>query len=105
MAFILTAIFVSLVVLFGFFCLFVNAENVERNILVGGLTLLTAVIAAGLLVVDANRHHPEGTAGLVSICALSLLGYGVGRVIDRILGPTDHTVDSKEGTLGADLAD
>jgi|GEM_PF-4625949 len=99
----ITSIFCALVLLFGLALLWVRATNIERHMLVGGLTILTAVIAISVL-----ANLPEGSRGgpvLVSTALLALVGYAVGRVVDAILGERDSTTESVESTLGADLAD
>lgn len=105
MAFILSAIFVSLVILFGLILLFAKPENIERTGLVGSLTALTGLIGLLLLWQDHRSLHTAGTAGLVSICAVSLVGYVMGRFIDYTLGPRDLPEDTPEGKLNTDLAD
>lgn len=99
-AFILAVIFVAIVGLFGAALMFARAENIERNYLVGGLTLLTACVAGVMLAGLPSGSQTSAT--LTSISLVSVLGYGIGRGVDLILGPRDHT---DQGTLGADLAD
>lgn len=99
-AYILAVVFVAIVGLFGAGLMFARAENIERNYLVGGLTLLTACVAGIMLAGLAPAAQTSAT--LTSISLVSILGYGIGRGIDLILGPRDH---ADQGTLGADLAD
>lgn len=99
-AYILAVIFVAIVGLFGAALMFARAENIERNYLVGGLTLLTSCVAGIMLA--GLPSSAQTSATLISISLISVLGYGLGRGIDLILGPRDHT---DQGTLGADLAD
>jgi hypothetical protein len=99
--YILTVIFVSMVALFGMLTLFVRAMNIERNALVGTLTFMTAAISGIVLATADNLSN----AALISLCALSLVGFAVGRFIDYVLGAREHSADSREATLGADLAD
>lgn len=105
LGFILTAIWTFCVIVFGLSLLFSRSSNIERPILVGCLTLLTAAIAAILLGNEAKlglRSHPNA---FVSIAILAVLGFAVGRVIDYLLGPALHSIEETEPTLGADLAD
>jgi hypothetical protein len=98
--FILAVVFVAIVGLFGAALMFVRGENIERNYLVGGLTILTALVAGTMLV--GLPPASQTSATLVSISLVSVVGFVVGRVIDAILGPRDHT---DPATLGADLSD
>jgi hypothetical protein len=99
-AYILAVVFVAAVGVFGAALMFARAENIERNYLVGGLTLLTASVA-GIMLASLPAAS-QSSATLTSISLVSVLGYGIGRGIDLILGPRDH---ADQGTLGADLAD
>lgn len=99
-AYIVAVIFVGIVGLFGAALMFARAENIERNYLVGGLTLLTACISGVMLA--GLPSSAQTSATLTSISLVSVLGYGVGRGIDLILGPRDH---ADKSSLGADLAD
>jgi hypothetical protein len=102
--YILTVIFVCIVALFGMFAMFVRAENIERNFLVGGLTILTAVIA-GIMLAELPVASQTGPI-LTSIALVSLFGYGIGRLIDYLMGPTvERTDPTQPTTLGADLSD
>lgn len=103
--FILACLFVALVLLFGLFSLFTRATNIERNVVVGGLTILTSLVAAAFLVIDYRSGHRSGVGALVSACLVALMGYFVGRAIDWLLGPVAVSDESRQGTLGADLAD
>ncbi|MGV3616971.1 MAG: hypothetical protein ACO1SV_16715 [Fimbriimonas sp.] len=92
--------FVAVIGLFGVGLMFVRAENIERNYLVGGLTVVTAGVAGAMLA--GLAPSAQTTPALISISLVSVLGFVIGRVIDMILGPRDHT---DEATLGADLSD
>ena len=98
--FILAVVFVSFVGLVGAGLMFARGTNIERNFLVGGLTLLTAFVAGVMLVGLAPASQTSAT--LISISLVSLVGFAVGRVIDAILGPKD---EAEGPVLGADLAD
>lgn len=101
--YILTVVFVAVMALFGLFAMFVRAEHIERNYLVGGLTVAGAAIAGVML---AELPVPSQTGPiLLSIALISLFGYGFGRLIDYLMGPRFDPVDSTQPTLGADLAD
>lgn len=100
--FILTAVFVSVMAIFGLGAMFMRAENVERNYLVGGLTVLTSLTAGVILFRLTPAAQTGGT--LSALAALSLAGYVAGRVIDFALGPVPES-ETPDGTLGADLAD
>ncbi|AIE87045.1 hypothetical protein [Fimbriimonas ginsengisoli] len=102
--YILAVVFVGIMVLFGLSLLFVKAENIERNLLVGVLTLLCAGIA-GVMLAELPVASQTG-AVLTSITLVSIFGYVVGRIIDYFLGPVEESEeDIKHPTLGADLAD
>ena len=103
--FILSALFLGLLLLFGLALLFVRAEFIERNILVGGATIFTSMVGIGILIYDAQVGYPYGTAGLVSVCCLSVLGFVVSWAIDRLMGPASSPEEPVEATLGSDLAD
>ncbi len=103
--FILTCVFVGCVALLGALTLFVRAENIERNGLVGSLTLATSLIAMALLEHDWSVNFPYGAGTLISICLLAIFGFALGRFLDYILGPREHSADSREATIGADLAE
>lgn len=102
-AFILTVVFVAMVALFGLFAMFMRAENVERNYLVGGLTVLTA-LASAIMLFEIPAISQNG-AVLTSIALVSLTGYGFGRLIDYAMGPRSEPADNPQATLGADLSD
>ena len=103
--FLLACVFVGFMVLVGIFTLFVRAENIERNVLVGMLTLATSLIAVCLLVHDSHHGFPYGAPSVVAICLLALFGFFLGRILDLILGPQLHSSETREATLGVDLAD
>lgn len=101
--YLLACLFVAMVGLFGAFLLFARAENIERNYLVGTLTVLFVVIAGVMLwqVPAASQTGPV----LLSISLTSLVGFGFGRLVDYLMGPRAEPSDNTEATLGADLAD
>ena len=103
--FVLACIFVGFCTAVGIFTLFVRAENIERNVLVGLLTLATCLLAFVVLGFDDRNGFQMGTGGLISVCLLAAFGFGLGRVLDYLLGPLTHSPDSREAVLGADLAD
>jgi len=98
--FILACLFVGSALVLGFLTLFVQAENIERNILVGLFTLTTALIGVALLQQDYRTDFQFGTGGLVSISVLAVSGFAIGRIVDAVLGP----MTSNESTIDADLA-
>jgi hypothetical protein len=97
------AIFVAFVGVFGMGVLFVRGTNIERNALVGTLTVITAVIAGLILALSGSRNFSEW--GLVFISLFSLTGYFFGRGLDRWLGAKSRSDDARNTTLGADLSD
>jgi hypothetical protein len=102
--FLLAWVVVAAMGVVGLGLLFVRAENIERVNLVSGSTLLFSAIGA-LLLWNATRS-PQGAANSVawSAIALSIFGFGLGRVLDLILGARNK-VHRDEATLGSDLAD
>jgi hypothetical protein len=104
--FTLASIVVAVMLLFGLGILFVRAAKIERNILVGFCTLGTTLIAGFIL--RSNIGHTDSfTSGQMwSVLLLSVLGFAVGMIFDRIAGPRQlPNRDEREATLGADLAD
>ncbi|HWD39587.1 MAG TPA: hypothetical protein VG944_12110 [Fimbriimonas sp.] len=101
----LTCMFVGIMLLVGLFTLFVKAENIERNFLVGGLTLSTALLAIPLLD-NAYRHDfPNGYGSLFAVWLLAGLGFGIGRWFDHLLGARSRMEERDDSTFGAHLAD
>jgi len=100
-AYILAVIFVAMVALFGLFLLFSRGLNIERNGLVGSFTFITAAMAGIILANVASL----GAISMLSLCFLAVSGFAVGRAIDFLLGPREHSEETREGTWGADLAD
>lgn len=98
----LAILFVGMVALFGLAVLFVRSEVIERDGLVGGLTLFTCAIAGAILASPNLLSKPT----LFGVCVLSFSGYVFGRIIDRAMGPQDpKPAEFNEGTMGVDLAD
>lgn len=104
-AFVLASIVVGCMMLLGLGLLFVRAENIEREWLVALITVVTTGISIYLLVEFWRTPSGRTGNGLVPIVCLSLLGYGVGRVIDYFLGGRSVASTNTDATLGADLAD
>jgi hypothetical protein len=102
---ILTTIWVFCSVVFACFLLFARAVNIERPILVGCLTLLTSAVAAVLILNEFKMGLRSEPRNYIPIAMLSVIGYGVGRVVDYLLGPVTPTEEETEPNLGADLAD
>ncbi len=102
----ISAVFVGAMVVFGLGILFVRAARMERNILVGSLTLLTTLIA-GFVLKSYSASSSQFTASqMISMMMLCLVGFGVGWLFDRIAGPkTLASSDEREATLGSELAD
>src|SRR5579862_7973950 len=96
----IACLFVGCAVLLGLLTLFVRAENIERNVLVGSLTLATSLIAVALLHHDWAINFPYGGWTLTWICILAVFGFGIGRALDHMLGAREHSADSREETLG-----
>ncbi|MEZ0325185.1 MAG: hypothetical protein ACAH95_04715 [Fimbriimonas sp.] len=99
----LTAIFVAFVGVTGLGLLFVRATNIDRNGLVGALTVLTAIIAAAIMYFSGSTRMSEWA--LVVVALFSVTGFVFGRALDRWLGAKDLSVDARKGTLGSDLSD
>ena len=105
MILLLASIFVAMVVIFGVFLSFARPENIERPFLVGVLTTVTSLAAAGLLWTEWQQGGAghAGTAVAYSLFAAS--GFALGRAVDTILGPRTMSADERQATLGAELAD
>jgi hypothetical protein len=106
MYFALAAVVVAGAILFGLGLLFVRASRIERNVLVGACTLATSLLGAFILG-SQSGYTGEFTLGqALSIGCLSILGFGVGWLYDRLAGPKSMaSKDDREATLGAELAD
>ncbi len=102
----LAAVVVAGAILFGLGLLFVRASRIERNVLVGGCTLATSLLAA-LILGSQSADTGQFTLGqALSIGCLSVLGFGIGWLYDRLAGPKAmSSTDDLEATLGAELAD
>jgi hypothetical protein len=96
------SVFVGMVALFGMAVMFVRAENIERNMMVGAMTVTTALLAGLIL-----YYNPRGldNSALFGIALLSLLGYAAGRVVDFYLGGEDPEADLGKRSFNGDLAD
>lgn len=105
MELLLATIFVALVATFGAFLMFARPENIERPFMVGVLTLATSLVALWMIFDDWQRGPTIGMGSAISRSLLALLGFGVGRVFDMILGPRMSRTQDREATIGADLAD
>jgi len=93
-------------VLFGLGLLFVRAAWIERDTLVASLTLITTLIACVVLYSNAPRSNQFTSSQMVSLMMLSVLGFGIGWLYDRLIGPKPLAPrDDREATLGAELAD
>ncbi len=101
--YIVTVVFVAFVGLFGMGIMFARSSNIERNGLVGSLTVLSSLIAAGMLY--AAWRAPTTLFWLVMIALVSTMGYFLGRGIDMLLGGKGPSDENRKGTLGADLSD
>lgn len=82
--------------------MFVRAENIERTLMVGGLTVATALLA-GLMLYVSGSGLSSGT--LFGIAMLSITGFVAGRLIDYYMGPSDNVADPGRHSLGGDFAD
>jgi hypothetical protein len=91
LVFFLTCMFLGCVYLLGVFTLFVRAGSIERNVMVGGTTLLFALIASVLVYHDYMTSFPYGIGRLLALCVFSTLGFLGGWLL--------------EARLDADLAD
>jgi len=100
-AFFISCMFLAVVFLVGVFTLFVQSENIERNVLVGGLTLCTAIVGAIMLDHAYQSNFPYGIGRLFGICVFSTLGFLGGRMYDVFRGPLPFL----EAPLDADLAE
>ena len=104
--FIVTVVFLAGMLLFSLGLLFVRAEWIERNMAVGLSSLGTTLLAMGILAFMANRPGPMTGEELVSVVCVSLLGFGVGWILDRVAGPREEEPRVYDpATLGSDLAD
>jgi hypothetical protein len=100
----LSAIFIAVVGLMGLGTMFVRASNIDRNALVGTLTVVTALIAGAVLYFSRNLPS-MGAFPMAMVALFSLTGFFLGRGIDRMLGATGPSDDARNATLGSDLSD
>jgi hypothetical protein len=88
----------------GLFVLFARSENIERPFVVGALTMSSSLIAMIMLDhlrrIDYRFHFTD----LLGVCVVASLGFLIGRILDRLLGPKMGLLGSGEGP-DADLAD
>jgi hypothetical protein len=104
--FTLASIMVAVMILFGLGVLFVRAAKIERNLMVGLFTIGTSLIAAFILRSQIGHTDLFTPGQMWSVMLLSVFGFAVGLVYDRIAGPRPMpSRDEREATLGADLAD
>lgn len=104
MTLILVTLFVVTVGTFGIFLAFARPENIERPLLVGALTTLTALISGWLVWLEWHQGADRpGSAIAFGLFAVS--GFALGRALDTILGPRTVSADDRQATLGADLSD
>lgn len=102
--FIITWVGVGTAVLFGLGLLFVRAARIERSLLVGLMTIATALIAG--FVLSSMNAATFGAGDMVSLLLVAFLGFGVGWAYDALMGPLPlSSRDEREATLGSDLAD
>ncbi|HSI72940.1 MAG TPA: hypothetical protein VK934_07160 [Fimbriimonas sp.] len=101
--FTVASVFVAVVGAFGLGLLFVRGTNIERNGLVGFLTVVTAVVAGLILGMSGSRNMSEW--GLVVVSLFSVTGFFFGRGIDMWLGARGRSDDARNATLGSDLSD
>ena len=105
MTLILCSGFVLLAAVFGMFLLYARPENIERPILVGTLTSLSAFVAGWLLWLQSHQGNPDKTGSAVLFALIPIAGFALGKGIDTIMGPRRQTADERQATLGADLSD
>jgi amino acid transporter len=103
--FILACVLVGCMALMGLALLFVRAEHIERNWLVGLSTIVAVAISAFMLYSFWAYAGGRTSRQLVPIVLLSVLGFGVGWLIDYLLGGRRRAHSTTDATLGADLAD
>ncbi|CAN5506253.1 hypothetical protein BH11ARM2_BH11ARM2_12280 [soil metagenome] len=98
----LVILFVGMVAIFGLALLFVRSEVIEREGLVGGLTILTSSMAGAILALPWILSTPA----LFGVSVLAISGYIIGRIMDRAMGPMDpRSAEMNESTMGVELAD
>lgn len=97
------SVFVVFVGVTGLGLLFVRGSRIERNALVGTLTLATAILAGLILYLTGSESFTP--SGLVMVALLSITGFAFGRGLDWWLGARSRSRDARNATLGADLAD
>jgi hypothetical protein len=97
------SVFIAFVGVFGLGVLFVRGTNIERNLLVGFLTVVTAAIAGAILALSGSRNMSDW--GLAVVSLFSVTGFFAGRGIDMWLGARGPSDETRQGTLGSDLSD
>lgn len=96
---------VGVFLLLGLGLLYSRATNIERPALVGGLTLVGALVSAILMYRVYLQGGPYSWAHTLGIGLLGLVFFGWGRVTDYVLGPTPINREQDEATFGAHLSD
>jgi hypothetical protein len=105
MVLLLATLFVVLMLVFGTALVFARPENIERPFMVGAITTSASLVSCGLMWVEWHRGTP-GSAGVeIAFALLPLFAFFVGRAIDYTMGPRRESVDERQATLGAELAD
>lgn len=105
MTLLLASLFVALVAVFGMFLAYARPENIERPLMVGALTTLTAVVSGWLLWLEWHQGAPNGSGTTIAFALFAVAGFALGRAVDAIMGPRRETADERQATLGAELAD
>jgi hypothetical protein len=90
---------------FGIGLILSNAENIERPLLVGGITMLGGGLVAYLLARTQSLNGPYSWWQIFGFFLVAAVMYGWARLIDYALGPKPLNREADEETMGAHLAD
>ena len=96
---------IAVVGLFGLGVMYSRAANIERTNLVGGLTLLGAVVSAILFRHTVSLNGPFSWWQTWGIVLLGVGFYGWGKLLDYFLGPLPLDREADEEMMGAHLSD
>jgi hypothetical protein len=90
---------------FGVGLMMANPTYIERTILVGSLTVLGGILAAAMLQRSLASGGPSSWFEALSMCLLGPVFFGLGWLIDYLMGDTPLNREADEETLGAHVSD
>lgn len=96
---------IGAVMLLGLGLLYARATNIERPILVGGLTLLGGLVSAGVMERTVMLGGPYSWAHTFGIVLIGVLFFAWGWFADYAMGQPRIDPEADEATLGAHVSD